>query len=115
MKILLIEDDESLSNYIKKGLKEHGHIIDAFSDGSEGLEAAYLEEHDIILLDRMLPSIDGLTIVNVLLSILVIINKPVIPTPKVATYSAINPLSSTRWNQTPPITSIVLISLFLRS
>ena len=64
MKILLIEDDESLSNYIKKGLKEHGHIIDAFSDGSEGLEAAYLEEHDIILLDRMLPSIDGLTIVK---------------------------------------------------
>ena len=64
MKILLIEDDESLSNYIKKGLKEHGHIIDAFSDGSEGLEAAYLEEHDIILLDRMLPSVDGLTIVK---------------------------------------------------
>ena len=64
MKILLIEDDESLSNYIRKGLKEHGHVIDTFSDGSEGLEAAYLEEHDIILLDRMLPSIDGLTIVK---------------------------------------------------
>ncbi len=64
MKILLIEDDKSLSTFIKKGLRENGHIIDDFNDGSKGLEAAYLEEHDVILLDRMLPSIDGISIVK---------------------------------------------------
>lgn len=64
MKILLIEDDISTLNYIKKGLKEFGHIVDAFSNGTSGLDAAYLNEHDVIILDRMLPEIDGLTIVT---------------------------------------------------
>tara|TARA_B100000686_G_scaffold143292_1_gene150805 strand:- start:3769 stop:4464 length:696 start_codon:yes stop_codon:yes gene_type:complete len=64
MKILLIEDDESISTFIKKGLSENGHIVDVFDDGSKGLEAAYLEEHDIIILDRMLPNMDGISIVQ---------------------------------------------------
>jgi len=64
MKILLIEDDLSTLNFIKKGLKESGHIVDAFSNGNDGLDAAYLGEHDVIILDRMLPEIDGLTIVT---------------------------------------------------
>ena len=64
MKILLIEDDLSTLNFIKKGLKESGHIVDAFSNGNNGLDAAYLGEHDVIILDRMLPEIDGLTIVT---------------------------------------------------
>ena len=64
MKILLIEDDLSTLSFIKKGLKEFGHIVDGFSSGNEGLDAAYLAEHDIIILDRMLPEIDGLTIVT---------------------------------------------------
>ena len=64
MKILLIEDDLSTLSFIKKGLKEFGHIVDGFSRGNEGLDAAYLAEHDIIILDRMLPEIDGLTIVT---------------------------------------------------
>jgi two-component system, OmpR family, response regulator len=64
MKILLIEDDISTLNFIKKGLKEFGHIVDAFSNGTSGLDAAYLNEHDVIILDRMLPEIDGLTIVT---------------------------------------------------
>ena len=64
MKILLIEDDLSTLNFIKKGLKESGHIVDAFSSGNDGLDAAYLGEHDVIILDRMLPEIDGLTIVT---------------------------------------------------
>lgn len=64
MKILLIEDDLSTLNYIKKGLKESNHIVDAFSNGNDGLDAAYLGEHDVIILDRMLPEIDGLTIVT---------------------------------------------------
>ena len=64
MKILLVEDDLSTLSFIKKGLKEFGHIVDAFSNGNEGLDAAYLAEHDVIILDRMLPEIDGLTIVT---------------------------------------------------
>ena len=64
MKILLVEDDLSTLNFIKKGLKESGHIVDAFSNGNDGLDAAYLGEHDVIILDRMLPEIDGLTIVT---------------------------------------------------
>jgi two-component system OmpR family response regulator len=64
MKILLIEDDLSTLSFIKKGLKEFGHVVDAFSNGNEGMDAAYLAEHDIIILDRMLPEIDGLTIVT---------------------------------------------------
>lgn len=64
MKILLVEDDESISTFIKKGLAENGHIVDVFVDGSKGLEAAYLEEHDIIILDRMLPNMDGIFIVQ---------------------------------------------------
>jgi len=64
MKILLIEDDENTSNFIKKGLQEQGHIIDAFSDGESGIKAAYLKEHDVIILDRMLPNIDGISIVK---------------------------------------------------
>ena len=64
MKILLVEDDESISTFIKKGLAENGHIVDVFVDGSKGLEAAYLEEHDLIILDRMLPNMDGIFIVQ---------------------------------------------------
>ena len=64
MKILLIEDDLSTLNFIKKGLKESGHVVDAFPNGNDGLDAAYLGEHDVIILDRMLPEIDGLTIVT---------------------------------------------------
>ena len=64
MKILLIEDDLSTLNFISKGLKESGHVVDGFSNGKDGLDAAYLTEHDVIILDRMLPEIDGLTIVT---------------------------------------------------
>ncbi|SRR6056300_277288 len=64
MKILLIEDDLSTLNFIRKGLKESGHVVDGFSNGKDGLDAAYLNEHDVIILDRMLPEIDGLTIVT---------------------------------------------------
>ena len=64
MKILLIEDDLSTLNFISKGLKESGNVVDGFSNGKDGLDAAYLNEHDVIILDRMLPEIDGLTIVT---------------------------------------------------
>ncbi|MBT7077101.1 MAG: response regulator transcription factor [Pelagibacterales bacterium] len=64
MKILLIEDDFSTLSFIKKGLNEMNHIVDSFSNGDDGLDAGYLDEHDVIILDRMLPGVDGLTIVT---------------------------------------------------
>ena len=64
MKILLIEDDLSTLSFIQKGLKEMNYTVDSFSNGNDGLDAGYLNEHDIIILDRMLPGIDGLTIVT---------------------------------------------------
>ena len=66
MKILLIEDDAQVQAYIVKGLKEAGHTVDVSSDGKEGLFLATTEEYDVIILDRMLPSLDGLTILKTL-------------------------------------------------
>lgn len=66
MKILLVEDDEKLSDYITNGLKEAGHVVDCSTDGKDGLFLATTEQYDAIILDRMLPSLDGLTILKTL-------------------------------------------------
>ena len=66
MKILLIEDDAQVQNYILKGLKESGHTVDVSGDGKEGLFLATTETYDVIILDRMLPSLDGLTVLSTL-------------------------------------------------
>ena len=66
MKILLVEDDAQVQTYITKGLKEAGHMVDISADGKEGLFLATTEQYDAIILDRMLPSLDGLTIVKTL-------------------------------------------------
>jgi len=64
MKILVIEDDVEVSNYISKGLKEAGHTIDQSFDGKDGLFMATTESYDILLVDRMLPLLDGLSIIK---------------------------------------------------
>lgn len=64
MKILIIEDDITISDYIIKGMKEAGHNIEAASDGKEGLFQAMTETYDVMIFDRMLPSLDGLTILK---------------------------------------------------
>lgn len=64
MKILLIEDDRTLADYVAKGLRESGHSVDHCGDGKSGLYAAAAEEHDVVLLDRMLPGVDGMTILQ---------------------------------------------------
>jgi two-component system OmpR family response regulator len=64
MKILIIEDDSTVSEYIIKGIKEAGHTIDCSSDGKDGLFLATTEQYDTMILDRMLPSLDGLTILK---------------------------------------------------
>ena len=57
MKILLIEDDLSTLSFIKKGLQESNHIVDSYSNGNDGLDAGYLNDHEIIILDRILPDL----------------------------------------------------------
>ena len=68
MRILVIEDDIETANYITKGLKEHGHTVDQSTDGRDGLFMALENNYDIIILDRMLPALDGLSILKTLRS-----------------------------------------------
>src|SRR4030067_243835 len=60
MRILIVEDEHRLSNVVKKGLVEDGFAIDQAFDGEEGLYLAESESYDLIILDLMLPKIDGL-------------------------------------------------------
>src|SRR3990170_4021991 len=62
MRILVVEDERRLANIIKKGLTEEGFAVDAAYDGEEGQYLAESEEYDLILLDIMLPKVDGVTI-----------------------------------------------------
>jgi two-component system OmpR family response regulator len=64
MKILIIEDDLTVAAYITKGLEESGHTPDVANDGEHGLLLATTNSYDAIVLDRMLPHIDGITILN---------------------------------------------------
>ncbi len=62
MRILVIEDEHRLSNVIKKGLVEDGFAVDQAFDGEEGLYLAESESYDCIILDLMLPKIDGVAV-----------------------------------------------------
>ena len=64
MKLLLIEDDATLAEYVANGLRENGHVVDVCRDGKDGLYAAAEQAHDVIILDRMLPGVDGMTILQ---------------------------------------------------
>ncbi len=64
MKILLIEDEVKVSDFIKRGLENERFIVDVCYSGNEGLEMAYSPAYDIIILDIMLPGIDGLKILQ---------------------------------------------------
>ena len=64
MRLLLIEDDVDVAAYIEKGLGEAGHTVDLAHDGKTGLGLATTEDYDLLIIDRMLPGVDGLTIVK---------------------------------------------------
>ena len=64
MKILVIEDDPETAAYVANGLKEHGHTVDHAPDGRDGLFLAAGAAYDVIIVDRMLPGLDGLAIVK---------------------------------------------------
>ena len=66
MHILLIEDDTAAAGYLLKGLGESGHAVDHASDGDSGLGMALNGDYDLLIVDRMLPKRDGLTIIRML-------------------------------------------------
>ena len=66
MRILVIEDDRDVLSYIEKGLKQEGHTIDTAETGKDGLFLATTETYDVIVVDRMLPELDGLTIIKMI-------------------------------------------------
>ena len=66
MRILCIEDDRELLDYLLKGLTEDGHVVDVSRNGKDGLFLATAEQYDILLIDRLLPEVDGLTITKTL-------------------------------------------------
>jgi len=64
MRILIIEDDDETAAYLAKGLKETGYTVDRAADGRDGLFLATSETYDAMVVDRMLPGLDGLAIVQ---------------------------------------------------
>ena len=64
MKILVIEDDYEVRHFIVKGFREHGHCVDETADGKEGLFLATSESYEAMIIDRLLPGVDGLTIIQ---------------------------------------------------
>ncbi|HZZ30753.1 MAG TPA: response regulator transcription factor [Phenylobacterium sp.] len=64
MKLLIVEDDREAASYLKRSLSEAGHAVDYAAAGRDGLMLAAAEPYDVIILDRMLPEIDGLAILR---------------------------------------------------
>ena len=63
MRILVIEDDREAASYLVKALREAGHVADQAHDGESGLERASNGEYDVLIVDRMLPKRDGLSLI----------------------------------------------------
>ena len=64
MHILLIEDDDTTASYLTKGLKESGYVVDRAQDGVEGLFMSMDAKFDALIVDRMLPRLDGLSLIK---------------------------------------------------
>ncbi len=64
MRILVVEDEKKVGSFIKKGLEEENYAVDIAYDGEEGLTLAQINEYDLILLDIMLPRLDGMEVLR---------------------------------------------------
>lgn len=62
LNILLIEDENETASYVAKGLRQAGHTVERVASGSEGLSQAKRQSHDLVIVDRMLPDLDGLSL-----------------------------------------------------
>ena len=64
MRLLVIEDEQKVANFIKQGLEEEGYAVDHAADGASGLQMAREGLHDVIVLDVLLPKLDGLSVLQ---------------------------------------------------
>ena len=64
MKILLIEDETRAAEYLRQGLSESGYAVEVASNGADGLHAAITGDHDLVILDVMLPGLDGFAVLS---------------------------------------------------
>lgn len=64
MRILIVEDEKKVSGFIKKGLEEETYAVDVANDGEEGFHLASMNQYDLIILDLMLPKMDGLEVLT---------------------------------------------------
>lgn len=62
--MLLLEDDRQLGAWVAAGLREEGHVVDLFEEGKDALLAAMGQEYDLLILDRMVPGLDGLSVLK---------------------------------------------------
>ena len=66
MRLLIVEDEPEVLAYIVKGMKEAGHTADTSTNGKNGLFLATTEQYDLLIIDRMMPELDGLTVIKTL-------------------------------------------------
>ena len=64
MRLLVVEDEVDMAAYIAKGLRQHGYVVDISHDGEDGLFMATHESYDLVILDLMLPKMDGLSVLR---------------------------------------------------
>ena len=64
MRILIIEDESRLASYLQRGLSENGYVVDVASDGIDGKHLATEGEYDLVLLDLMIPGLDGFSVLE---------------------------------------------------
>jgi two-component system OmpR family response regulator len=64
MRVLIVEDDREIAHFVQRGLKESGHGADVVFNGDDGLEHALSGDYDVIIVDRMLPGRDGLSLIQ---------------------------------------------------
>ncbi|MCK5146711.1 response regulator transcription factor [bacterium] len=64
MRVLIVEDEEKVSSFIKKGLESEGFVVECVADGIAGLDKATESSFDVIILDLMLPGLDGLSVLR---------------------------------------------------
>ncbi|SOH93861.1 two-component system, OmpR family, response regulator [Monaibacterium marinum] len=66
MKLLVVEDDETTGSYIARGLREEGHRVDLVTSGRDALIQGTSAQYDVLIVDRMVPEVDGMTLVKTL-------------------------------------------------
>lgn len=66
MRVLIVEDDRETRDYLVRGLTESGHVVDSADNGKDGLFLAIDQEFDVLVVDRMMPQADGLSLVEAL-------------------------------------------------